>query len=67
MGQILTKAVFFLEMSHFPPNYVFFCFEAFSANSLEIFLFNQKCDYLRKEHRNNQKVFFLKKFKRGKS
>ena len=45
-----------------------FCyFEAFSEKFTENFSFNPKIDYIRKEHRNTQKVNFFNKFEKGKT
>ena len=59
MGQLLTKNIFSRQNE---PHTAKLCFPVvlkhFRANSLKNSLFSQKSDYLRKEHRNTQKVCF---------
>ncbi len=45
-------------MSHILPNYAFLLFWSIFGLITENFLFGQKSDYLRKEHRNTQKICF---------
>ena len=65
-GQILTKTVFFLKISDIQPNSASLLFwSILGGNSLKTSLFCQKSDFLRKEHWNTQKFFFLNKFEKG--
>ena len=58
-GQMLTKTVFLLKISHIQLNYVFLLFwSIFGESSLKTSLFSPKNDYLRKKQRNTQKVCF---------
>ena len=63
MGQILTK-IFFSPKNE--PHTAKLCFsfllKHFVGNSLKTYLLIQKSDYLRKVHRNTQKVCFSYKF-----
>ena len=59
MGQILPKTVFLSKVIHIQLNYAFFVvLKHFLGNSQKTSIFSPKSDYLRKEHRNTQKVCF---------
>ena len=67
MGQILTKKKNSPQNEPHTANVWFsVVLKHFRANSLKIPLFCQKSDYLRKDHKNTQKVFFLTNMNRGK-
>ena len=55
MGQLLSKTFFPDKINHIQLSC---CLKHFRANSLKTSHFNPKRDYLRKEHRNTQKVCF---------
>ncbi len=60
MGQILTKTVFLLKLSHIQINNAFLLFfKHLGGNPQRSSLFSPKSDYLRKEHRYTQKDGFI--------
>ena len=66
MGEILTKTVFLLKMSHIPPNYAFLLFwSIFGIIYCKLLFLVKKSDYLRKEHWNTQNVCFSKQVIKG--